>query len=163
MARPLSLTELVYQSRHALVGTPVAFEARWETVGRHQRIVTYTRLRVEHPVDGRPPAASEVMLRTLGGQVGDIGQIVPGEAALRRGATATLFLEELSAELFAVTGMAQGHYPLQADARGIRRLRADLQAADQAVFAEAAVHRLAGRTVSEVEALVAQEMARGSR
>jgi hypothetical protein len=163
MARPLSLAELVYQSRHALVGTPVSFEALWETVGRRQRIVTYTRLQVERPLDGRPPAASELTLRTLGGQVGDIGQIVPGEAALRRGATAALFLEELSPAVFAVSGMAQGHYPLQADRQGLRRLHADLQAAEQAAFADAAVHRLAGRTVNEVETLVAAEVARGSR
>src|SRR5215475_11867859 len=79
IVRSVTLTELVQQSRHALVGTPTSTASLWETIGGTDRIVTYTRVRVEYPLDGTAPASSELVVRTLGGTVGDIGQVVPGE------------------------------------------------------------------------------------
>src|SRR4051812_9349513 len=76
---PITLRELVSQSQHAVVGTPGAATSRWETIGGHERIVTYTPLHIEHSLDGTSPG-SELTVRTLGGRVGDIGQIVAGEA-----------------------------------------------------------------------------------
>jgi hypothetical protein len=166
VARALTLGELVHQSRHALVGTPLELFGQWETVGRRSRIVTYTLVRADHALDGQPPATSEIMVRTLGGRVGDIGQTVPGEAMLVLGRPASIFVEDLSRDLFAVTGMAQGHYPVQADDQGVKRLRAAaglVELLGGANLADSAVHRLDGRTVTEVEGLVAGEIQRGAR
>lgn len=159
VARALSVSELVRSSRHALVATPVDLFAQWETIGKHRRIITYTMMRTEYSIDGRPPATREVLVRTLGGIVDGIGQIVPGEAVLRRGATAALFITDVSKDLFAVTGMAQGHYPLVSDAQGMRRLTASRGALEVAADGNAAVKRLDGRSVEEVEALVYSELA----
>jgi hypothetical protein len=158
VARALSVSELVRTSRHALVATPVDLFAQWETIGKHRRIITYTMMRTDYSIDGRPPATRELLVRTLGGIVDGIGQVVPGEAVLRRGVTAALFISDVSKDLFAVTGMAQGHYPLVSDAKGMRRLTASRGALEVAADANAAVKRLDGRSVEEVEALVYSEL-----
>jgi hypothetical protein len=157
LARALSLSELVYQSRHALVGTPATPTCQWETIAGSRRIVTYTRVLVEAPLDGRAPAQRELMVRTLGGTVGHIGQVVPGEARLDPGTPSVIFLVEAASDLFVVTGMAQGHYPLVTDERGVKRLRANREHVVR-LDRESAVSRLDGRSVSEAEQLVAAEM-----
>jgi hypothetical protein len=162
LVRALTLNELVSQSRHAVVGTPGDASSRWETIGGRERIVTYTQVRIEYPLDGTAPRSSELTVRTLGGRVGDIGQIVAGEAPLRRHGTAALFLEPIASDVFAVTAMSQGHYPILADDKGARRLRAHALSVRQ-MPSDAAVVRLDGRTVVEVEGLVFQEVARGAR
>jgi hypothetical protein len=162
LARALTLPELLYQSTHAFVGTPTDARSQWETVGDRSRIVTYTVVRVESSLDGRPPSSSELLVRTLGGVVGDIGQIVPGEAMLRRSVSAAVFVEPLSKDCFGVTGMTQGHYPLRSDEAGVRRLRADLTTL-KTVQAESAVQRLDGRTLVEAERILSEELARGAR
>jgi hypothetical protein len=158
---PVTLTDLVGLSQHAVVATPGVATSRWETMGGRERIVTYTPLRVESVLDGTSPS-SELMVRTLGGRVGDIGQLVPGEAPLRENTTAALFLEPVGSNLFGVTAMAQGHYQLMADGKGLRRLKANMISFAKTTPA-AAVVRLDGRTVVEVEGLVAEEVARGAR
>jgi hypothetical protein len=102
------------------------------------------------------------MVRTLGGRVGDLGQLVPGEAPMRKDATAALFLEPVATDVFGVSAMAQGHYPVQADAKGVRVLRAH-KLSFAKLASDAAIVRLDGRTVGEVEAFVYQEVARGAR
>jgi hypothetical protein len=159
VVRALSLSELVHTSRFACVGTAVNAVGRWETIGRSERIVTYSLIRLEHSVDGRPAPTRELMVRTLGGRVDGIGQVVPGEATLRLNEPATVFLEDLSKDLFAVTAMAQGHYPLVADAKGVKRLQprtAQLELVGDVTGS--AVKRLTGRTVPEVESLVYSEI-----
>jgi hypothetical protein len=158
LARALSLSELIRSSRHALVATPVDLFAQWETLGKHRRILTYTMVRAEYSLDGRPPATRELLVRTLGGIVDGIGQIVPGEAVLRKGVTSALFVTDVSQDLFAVTAMAQGHYPLASDAQGIRRLTASRGALEVVADSSAAVKRLDGRSVQEVESLIYTEL-----
>jgi hypothetical protein len=116
----LSLDELVGASTMAVVGTPTARESKWEVVGGGKRIVTYTRVQVDRSVFGDAPA--EVVVRTLGGTVGKIGQYVSGEAAIGTGTQALLFLAGKGASLH-VTAMAQGHYPVLRDEQGVARLQ----------------------------------------
>ncbi|MET0410051.1 MAG: hypothetical protein ABW217_02085, partial [Polyangiaceae bacterium] len=81
-ARALSLPELVGSSRFALVATTSDVKSQWETIGNSRRIVSYHELQVAYPIDGRPPAETRLVVRTLGGRVGSIGQLVHGEAKL---------------------------------------------------------------------------------
>jgi hypothetical protein len=155
---PLSLSELVKSSRHAIVGTPVDLFAQWESLGDHRRIITYTMVRTEYSLDGRPPATREVLVRTLGGIVDGIGQIVPGEAVLRRNAPAAVFLTDVAKDLFAVTGMAQGHYPLVTDPQGVRRLTMSRGAVEVRMTAAAAIKRLDGQSVEDVEKMIHAEL-----
>lgn len=161
LVRAVTLTELVSMSKHAVVATAGTPSSRWETIGDRERIVTYMKVRVEHVLDGTSPG-SEILVRTLGGRVGDIGQLVPGEAPLRPNTTSALFLEPVATDVFGVTAMAQGHYPLQADTAGTRRLVAH-RLSFAKLAPDAAIVRLDGKTVSEVEAFVYQEVSRGAR
>jgi hypothetical protein len=161
MARALSLSELVFESNHALVGTPIDSFSLWEAVGGRKRVVTYSSVRAEYSFDGRPPDTSELTVRSLGGVVDGVGQIVPGEVVLRRGATAALFVHKIDHSLFAVTAMAQGHYPLANDPSGTRRLFATPAARE--VSGDGAVQRLDKRTLPEAEGLVLEVLSRGHR
>lgn len=115
MARAISLPELVGLSQFALVGMATDASSRWESVGKTRRIVTYVRVEVTQPIDGRPPPDTSLMLRTLGGRVGDIGQLVHGEARFELGTSSVLFLAPDGDGVLGITAMAQGHYPLAAD------------------------------------------------
>lgn len=102
-----SLDQLVGASVYVVVGRVAEHHGAWEDLAGARRIVTYTKIIVEQPVVGAPPA--EVWVRTLGGVVGSIGQYVPGEARLRAGERALLFLREAPGTL-AVTALGQGHF-----------------------------------------------------
>jgi len=155
-ARAVSLPELVGLSQFALAGTPTDAYSRWETVGASRRIVTYVRLEVTQPIDGRPPGDSSLMIRTLGGQVGDIGQLVHGEARLTLDTPAVVFLSSDSDGVLGVTAMAQGHYPLSRDSDGATRLSASPDMPALVDISGCAVQRLVRRTVGEAEHLVSE-------
>jgi hypothetical protein len=110
----LSMSELVSGATLVVAGTPLESRSLWEgdasTHGR--RIVTYTRVRVDRLLDGTP--RPEVWIRTLGGEVDDIGQQVAGEAVLRVAEPALLFLRDRSDGTHVVVGMSQGQYLLDA-------------------------------------------------
>jgi hypothetical protein len=121
-ARPISLPDLVLRSKHVLVATPRVADSVWEEIGGSRRLVTYTRLTVDENLDDRAFGDTELLVRTLGGRLGALGQIVHGEAELRRDETAVVFLKPRQDGVFHITGLAQGHYPLHTDPQGIRRL-----------------------------------------
>ncbi len=115
----LSLAELVSKSTLVVAATPLDSRSLWEDSegGHGRRIVTYTRLQVDRVVDG-PVASGELWVRTLGGQVDDIGQHVDGEAVLPYQQPSLLFLRARPDGTHAVVGMGQGSYPLEAPSLG---------------------------------------------
>jgi hypothetical protein len=165
-ALELTLAELVSGSTLIAAGTPQESTSIWEdsAAGRGQRIVTYTRLHIDRTVDGAPQ--TEVWVRTLGGHVGDIGQHVDGEAVLLPSRPGLFFLRSIEGGGHAVVGMAQGHYPLEAEAGGgsirlkppqaLGRLIAQLGAQQPSDHPPARI-QLVGRTLDDVAQLVAQE------
>lgn len=114
-----TLEELVRASSLVVVATPTERHSAWEELAGGRRIVTYTLLKVDRAVVGAP--SGEVWVRTLGGAVGKIGQVVSGEARLDLGAPSLLFLASADGALV-VTGMAQGHYRIVRDEGGATRL-----------------------------------------
>ncbi len=114
----LSVADLVSMSTLVVAGTPLESRSLWEdsSGGRGRRIVTYTRVRVDKVIDGEPKG--DVWVRTLGGQVDDIGQHVDGEAVLSPKRPAMLFLRGLLDGTHGVVGMAQGQYPLDVGSAG---------------------------------------------
>jgi hypothetical protein len=118
----VSLQHLVTVSDLVIEATPQESKSVWEdlpSVGR--RIVTYTRVSVEQSVYGTPPG--EVWVRTLGGQVGNLGQKVEGEAVLASGDRQLLFLKAGDAGTHRVVEMAQGQYLIQEESQ-VRRVKA---------------------------------------
>jgi hypothetical protein len=163
VARGLSLGELLYDSRHVVLGTAVDSFARWERVGSRSCIVTYSVFHVEQPLDGRAPATSEVMIRSLGGTVGDVGQTFHGEAVVALQQRAAVFIHDVAPDVYVVTAMAQGYYPVLPDPKGVHRLRAAFGSVELVAAPSAAMSRMHGRTVPEACDLIAEEQARGAR
>lgn len=155
-AVPISLTALVARSRHVVVATPRVADSTWEEIGGSKRLVTYTRLTIEDALDDRAIDETEILVRTLGGRLGPIGQIVHGEAELRRDETAVFFVKpRTDGGTYHITGLSQGHYPLLADKQSVRRLT---QSPHLPTFvtkqADAAVTRLSGQSLLAARSLV---------
>jgi hypothetical protein len=156
-ARALTLAELVGRSTSVLVATSVARQCLWMEIRGSRRIVTHTRIRVEELVTGAEPDGPELIVRTLGGQVGKLGQLVEGEAELALGETGLLFGRRIDASLLTVVAMAQGHYPIKTEARE-RIVRAASNLPNLIGVADSAVARLSGRSLAEARGLVRAEM-----
>jgi hypothetical protein len=154
VARPIALSELVRQSRYVVVGASVEAISRWEDVGKSHRIVTYHRFVVDRGLGSKRPAEKEVWVRTLGGRVGDIGQIVHGEAVLTAGETAVVFLAPGKDGVLQVTAMSLGHFPVLADKSGVPRLSVSPRLSKIIGAGPSAVEKLVGRTVAEADTLV---------
>jgi hypothetical protein len=121
--RALSLEALLVESETVSVVIALAAECHYETIGSRRVIVTDTRVRIERTLGGRSTADSECLVRSLGGIVGERGELVDGQAVLPLGRRALVFLGRSAPSLYFVTGMAQGHFPLVRARDGIERLR----------------------------------------
>ena len=148
----MSVKELTEASRAVLLGEAVEAYSQWQTVGERKRIVTFTRVLVNEGVLGNPQ--SELMVQTLGGRVGKIGQIVHGEAVLRLNESSLLFVQDSDEGVTRVTAMAQGHYRLLADAQGIARLKLSPRLGTLLPSQTAAVDRLRDKTFPEARDIV---------
>ena len=157
--RALSLSALAQMSELILLATPLSASSHWELLGGRQRIVTDTRVRVEDVVAKAVPSEGELLVRTLGGTVGDRAAIVDGEAALFIGQTSMLFMVQVGG-VQRVTGMAQGHYPLYEDADRSVHLMPSPRAPELVGDAEPAMHLLAGRELGNARDLVRSALAR---
>jgi hypothetical protein len=108
----LDLPDLLRHAALAGVGTAGPASSRWSD----GRIVTDTVVRIDDPLLGADGPIS-VVVRTLGGAVGDIGQWVPGEARLQPGDRYLLFLEPLPDGALRPVGLAQGALPIAIEDR----------------------------------------------
>jgi hypothetical protein len=160
VARAVTLGQMLYDSQHVILGTAVDSFARWERVGKRSCIVTYSVFHVEQPLDGRTPEAPELTIRTLGGTVGDLGQTFYGEAVVALKQRAAVFLRAKAPDIYVVTGMAQGHYPVRADDRGIARLHAAFESVELVGDPDGVMVALDGLEVPTVESLIARELGR---
>lgn len=156
LVRGLSLEELARSSHLIVVGTALEANSHWETLGGKRRIVTDTRVRVDDVLDKGAPD-SEVMVRTLGGTVGDLAAMVFGEATLNLEERAVLFLVPQSGAQ-RVTGMAQGHYPLRLDPKRALRLAPSPRAPELVGKGEMAVKRLSGLELGQARVLIREAL-----
>lgn len=86
-----------------------------KSVWEDGRIYTYTRVKVEQGVAG-DTSGGEVWIRTMGGVVGKIGQMVDGEPVFAANKPNLLFLRKFKAGgTWEVSARAQGQYPVVVD------------------------------------------------
>ncbi len=102
---------LLRSSSTAAVVSAAESRAVWED----GRIYTYTHVRVERPIAGELGMGSEAWVRTMGGIVGKVGQIVEGEAAFMPGDRSVLFLRPGPVGAYVVTDRGQGQFPVVTD------------------------------------------------
>ncbi|MDX2052262.1 MAG: hypothetical protein SFV15_07730 [Polyangiaceae bacterium] len=117
LAEAVTLDQLVGESRVVIVGKVLDSHSVREAIGGRSRIVTYTRVHVEEQLAGTN-GDKEVMVRTLGGRVGDVAEIVHGAARLDRRQPAVMFLRERDPNMYGITAETQGVYPLHRGTRG---------------------------------------------
>ena len=155
-ARAVSFKNLVARSTRILHATPLEGSSRFEDIGDARHIVTYSRLRVDEPIYCASGASgeSEILVRTLGGRVGKLGEIAHGEAQLALNEHCVVFLQANADGIEQVTEMAQGHYPLLSDASGALRLQASHNMPHLLPNADAAVVRLSGMKFTEARELI---------
>ena len=153
LARAVRLEELAARSQHVLLGETLDADSVWERIGQRKHIVTYSRVRALELLAGADPKQDELMIRTLGGYIGELGELVDGEAVLTLGSRSVMFVMP-SQDALAVTAMAQGHYPLARDKAGVERLQRSPHAAELLGDTGAAVKRLPGLQLSEARSLL---------
>ncbi len=117
----LTLPELTQGSERIVRGLAQEHYSQWESANGRKRIVTYTRVVVTD--DLSEAGDSEVMVMTWGGRVGEVAQLIHGEAALPPNQESVIFLSGERNGARRVTAMAQGHYPMEAFQGRSRLLR----------------------------------------
>lgn len=157
---------LLGESTAAAIVTPMEAHAGWEG----GRIYTYTRMRVDRIVAGEVAAEGDVWVRTMGGAVGNIGQIVEGEAAFANGQPSLLFLHAGPLGSLEVTARGQGQFPVvaataTAPAHVVRNRAAGALFPPQRVHVSSSATRLAadvlhGRSVDDAASEVASDWSR---
>ena len=156
LLRGLPLGALVARSEHVVLLT--GLEARCVSIPIAGRlaIVTETRVRVEDAWARAVPASLELVVRTLGGVLGGVGELVHGQAEFTLKARCLAFLTRAPDNSLWVTGMAQGHYPITAEAE----LAASPRLPTLRDFEHSAVRRLAGQKLTGARRVIAAESAR---
>jgi len=154
-ARAISLPNLVQHSSRVVRGTPMDSFTRGEDVGGTRHIVTYSRVRVEELLTGGP-SESEILVRSLGGQLDGVGEIVHGEAELAIAEPSVIFLLRNADGIEHVTAMAQGYYPLLLRNAAAPRLRAsrNLPRLLPGAQGASAVEQLSGAGLDEARQLI---------
>ena len=156
VARSVTLKELVQRSRSVVIATPLGATSSWERLAGSRRIVTYTRVRVDQLVRGSDPDSSELVVRTLGGSVGKIGQLVEGQAELRAGQSSLLFTLELERDVYGVTALAQGEFRVVPESAG-RILRPSRLLPKLVGGNDSALQRLSGKPLADALGIVRAE------
>jgi hypothetical protein len=93
------------------------------TAGEHTsvwedgRIYTYTKVHVDQGVAGDVGAGADGWVRTMGGVVGKLGQLVDGEPVFVKDKASLVFMRKFKAGgVYEVSARAQGQYPVTLDA-----------------------------------------------
>ncbi len=110
----ISRGELVAQSDAVVQGTVVKVNSFWDESGRI--IVSEAMIQVQEKIRGNAP--SVVVVRTYGGEVGDIRVDAPGFPKFERGERVLVFLTNAGATA-EVTAYSQGQYRIVRDKAGV--------------------------------------------
>ena len=159
LMRGLSLRELVRQSHHVLSLSALESRCRYLVIGGRRSIVTETRVRIEDVLAGAVPSDGQLVVRTLGGVLDGVGELVHGQAEFSLGAPCVAFLTLGEDGSFWVTGMAQGHFPIVA-AGAEATLAASPHLSTLRDWEHSAVRALVGQKLTEATRLVREASAR---
>jgi hypothetical protein len=160
LMRGLPLHALCAQSQYIVRVTALEAHCISLPIGGRPLIVTETRTRVEEVLAKAAPSSTEIVVRTLGGILNGVGELVHGQAQLALGVSCVAFLTSAEDGALWVTGMAQGHYPLVSTERAVLQLSASPHLSTLRDFEHSAVRGLVGQTLTRARGLIAQESAK---
>ena len=152
IVRGLTLEELVRGSHRIVTGVALESASHWVSIGQQRRIVTDTRVKCEALLE--PGRSTELIVRTYGGQVGRIGELVQGEPQLVLGSPCLLFLCGPLEGVHYVMGMAQGHYPLRTGSGETRYLTPSPELPKLVNLERSALKRLVGQRLAAARSLI---------
>jgi hypothetical protein len=153
LMRGLSLKNMVGRSEQVLLLTPLESHCLYAEIAGRRAIVTDTRLRVDDVIAKETPSDGELVIRTLGGQLNGEGELVHGQAEFSQGGLCLTFLTRGSDSTLWVTGMAQGHFPVDS-ATAEQRLAASPHLPAIRDWEGCAVRALVGRALPEARQLI---------
>jgi hypothetical protein len=158
LMRGLPLPILVGRSERIVVLEPLETRCQYAEIGGRKSLVTDTRVRIHEswtPVSG-PERESELVLRTLGGRLDGVAELVHGQPELELFMRGLAFLKRgRERSVWWAVGMAQGHFPLTGPSDAARLL-ANRNLPTIVNLETSAVRRLVGTRLSEARALVRQ-------
>jgi hypothetical protein len=154
LVRGLELAELVSKSELIVQLTALDSFSHYLEIGGRKSLVTDTRVRVDDVLAKAAPSDAELVVRTLGGRLGSVGEIVHGQAELALGAPCAGFLKRGRDGAHWMMGMAQGHYPMRLQ-RGAQHLNASPNLPTIRDWQTSAVRSLVGRSLPDARRLIA--------
>jgi len=154
LMRGLALQDLVSRSRHVLLLTGLDSQCRYLQIAGRRSIITETRVRVEDVVARATPGNAELVVRTLGGELAGEGELVHGQAEISANAACLAFLTCAPDGSLWVTGMAQGHYPLESAGASDVRLLASPHLPSIRDWERSAVRALTGQTLTDARRMI---------
>lgn len=124
----LDLRDLVAGADRIAIVTAVTSETHYDELGR---IVTDTTVRVDESLFGDPSAGDHLVVRTLGGAIGELGMSIAGEAELALDQRVLLFALQHREGFLRPLGMSQGVMPIDVRTGLIQPGGADLTLVDR--------------------------------
>jgi hypothetical protein len=155
----LTLEQLVDRSAHIVVVSALEASSFYSTIGGRRCIVTETRVQVQDVLGRRAPADQVLSVRTLGGKVGGMGELVLGQASFSSAAPDVAFLKRGADGAHWFVGMAQGHYPLHREGAELS-LRPSSNLPEIREFSTSAVRALSGQRLGLARGLIREAGAR---
>ena len=116
---PPQFPSLVSQSDYIVRAVVKSVRAEFETTGRGKKIHTFVELDVREVIAGTPP--SPLVLRLLGGKVGEMEMIVDDAPKFQVGDEDILFVKGNGRMAYPLVGIMHGRYPVKTDAATNRR------------------------------------------
>jgi hypothetical protein len=161
---PVTFDDLLRRSSAVAIVVATEQHATWES----GRIVTYTRLRVDRLIAGILPP--ELWVRTMGGAVGPVGQLVEGEATFAVGGSSLVFVhphaDGSTPASFGIVEGAQGQFALiESPAKALRIAAAPGLGGltEPSGSARLALDVLVGRSLDDAARFIAQAWTRKRR
>lgn len=115
---PMTIEEMSAEAACVARGRVVNQQAAWDEA--HRRIYTYTEIQVLERIHTKGTVPDTVVVRTLGGEVGEIGMKVSGTPRFEVGEEVVVFLrpDPVDAHQFQVVGMSQGKFAVERSEKG---------------------------------------------
>lgn len=119
VVKKLSDEELTLQAQNILIGTCTSVRSQWNEAGT--KIFTYVTVSLQSSLKG-DQNQGEVVIRQLGGEVGEVGMLVEGATVFEKGEEVFLFLEKGHKRFHRVLGLYQGKFSIDYDATSGRKV-----------------------------------------